>query len=434
VQDPIVHSDDSSASLVISWVLMIPLFYFASLGVLWFQSVESNHSGLGPFSSAFRTSTAGLESRAIVALVFLVVAVAVFSRMKAVIGLCRTGGVFVALVTLALASCAWSQYPATSLQAALYLALDTLFAFYLYRRFSHKQLLELFMMIGWICLIMGFTLALFFPQYGISNYEGEGAWRGISAQKNTCSLITTFLLPAAFCSPAATALSKISRVIYIVLSAFMILMTQSGTGKTVLACLLLYAIVMRNHNGLSRGYKRIKLLAGVAAGAALLFVYMSYFSEITYMLGKDPTLTGRTEIWKSVIPSVLKRPLLGYGYQAFWGGLQGESLNVWLVNRWAVSSVHNGYLEMWLGLGVVGLGLVIYSLVRALRNAFICLTAGESPSYTWYVSIVLLTIILSVDESGTIACVNELPWIMYTIACVGLSDGAKRIRLGLDHE
>ena len=126
--------------------------------------------------------------------------------------------------------------------------------------------------------------------------------------------------------------------------------------------------------------------------------------------------------------SAMKRPMLGYGYMGFWhGGIQGESFNVSVANNWAVSGAHNGFLNVWLTLGVLGIVLVLYSFMKALHDGIFCITNGGSPYFDWCLCIVLLTILHGMDETQIMAP-NDLTWILYILACIGLSEGVKRIR------
>ena len=103
----------------------------------------------------------------------------------------------------------------------------------------------------------------------------------------------------------------------------------------------------------------VAILLFVGLSAVVLFGAV-YYREILLLLGKDPTLTGRTGIWKLVIASAVKRPILGFGYRAFWTGLQGESAHLALTEGWSPTGAHNGFLDVWLNLGLVGLGIVFF--------------------------------------------------------------------------
>ena len=80
-----------------------------------------------------------------------------------------------------------------------------------------------------------------------------------------------------------------------------------------------------------------------------------------------PALTGRTGIWQTVLNEP-NNPLLGTGYASFW---LGERLQrIWaLYPRTPLLQAHNGYIEVYLNLGMVGVALLGGVLWTGLRNA-----------------------------------------------------------------
>jgi len=219
---------------------------------------------------------------------------------------------------------------------------------------------------------------------------------------------------------------------YISASVALVLMTQSGTGKVCLGFLLLYVIVMKALHMFSQNDRVIALLLVSALLLPLIFIGTAYSAEVAHLFGKDLTLSGRTEIWRATMISVLKRPVLGYGYMAFWRGFQGEAANVSFANGWASVYAHSGFMELLTTTGVVGLGVFLVSFLRAVRDAAIGLRGNASPYLEWSLCIVLLTIILNVDEV-TVMAPFHLLWILYIIACIGLAEISKSTRLGLDY-
>jgi O-antigen ligase len=410
---------------------MIPLFYFASQGTLWFQKAAANNSAdNGGFGRL-----AGAGSRENIAIAMAVFAFALMPMSQKLRGLCKSAiknKAISALVLLAMASCVWSQFPDASIKWSLCLAMNTLFAFYIYQRFDPGRQTKLMLLLGWICLVTSYIAVLFFPQFGLNLSSAKGAWEGIYIQKNLCSIMTVFLLSAAFYDRTTTFLSKGLRATYVCMSILFVLMTQSKTGLVLLSGLLVYVIVTRFAMSLRARDKAVTIIIGMTCFVIISVVGFLYSAEISFFLGKDPTLTGRTGIWQSAVMSIMKRPVAGYGYMAFWRGLQGESANASLANGWAVSSTHNGFLAIWLTLGALGLGLVLYSLLKSLKNSLLCMRAGNSPHLNWYACIVFLTIIVSLDEEQMMVP-NDLTWILYILASVGLAEGARRIRLGSNH-
>jgi exopolysaccharide production protein ExoQ len=428
-----IPTKQNISHLVLTWILMIPLFYFASMGNLWFESALKNDPLSFAGGNLVVTAPTSPSGQLISAMILGVTLLIMLPRVKSIVALSHEDKVFSSMALLALASCLWSQLPKSSLIYSLLLILNTIFGFYLCRRYDHEELQKIVRMIGWICFTFSILLALFFPSYGVDQSgSSEGGWRGMFPGKNPCAEMTVFLLSVAFFSPAATVLSRVLRIIYILLGTLIIVMSKSVTGYLLLGVLLVYVCGFWL---ISRFRRTDKIVISLIFGAVILAIVVLgsvYFRELTYLLGKDPTLTGRSNIWAAVMTSVMKRPILGYGYMAFWRGLQGESGNVSLASHWIVPHAHNGFLEVWLQLGIVGLALIGWSLSRAFKDMCTCLIA-KTPSYvSWYGCIVVLMMLYAVDEPPFLRF--GLIWILYIIACVGLVERATQIRLGMIHE
>jgi O-antigen ligase len=91
-------------------------------------------------------------------------------------------------------------------------------------------------------------------------------------------------------------------------------------------------------------------------------------------LGRDATLTGRTNIWDAVLSTDVN-PVLGTGYESFWLGPRLDQ--VWR-KAGAVNQAHNGYLEFYLNFGIMGLCLLGGLLIASY--AAICKRFTDSPS------------------------------------------------------
>ena len=109
--------------------------------------------------------------------------------------------------------------------------------------------------------------------------------------------------------------------------------------------------------------------------AAISNELFSVKSAVLEASGRDATLTGRTGIWQAVLSEPIN-PLFGTGYTAFWLGDRLQ--RIWaLFPRTPIIQAHNGYIEVYLNLGLVGLALLGGVLWTALRNARRRLLAAE---------------------------------------------------------
>ena len=82
-------------------------------------------------------------------------------------------------------------------------------------------------------------------------------------------------------------------------------------------------------------------------------------------MGKDPTLTDRTNVW-ALLVSVGESPLVGTGYESFWLGSRLHK--IWNVYTWKPFSSHNGYLEIYLNLGWMGVALLALVIATSYRK------------------------------------------------------------------
>jgi exopolysaccharide production protein ExoQ len=172
-----------------------------------------------------------------------------------------------------------------------------------------------------------------------------------------------------------------------------------------------------------------KFLLLVVAGSVIVAIPL-VLPTLLDILGKDASMSGRVPLWTSAFVSALKRPLLGYGYAAFWTGLQGESLNIFLSTHFLIYQAQNGLLEVWLEIGLVGVVLVIATFISALRNAVTCFRFGDPEAARWYVGMVVLTVVYNIDET-CFATAHSLSWLLYIVGCAGLWEESKRARLNL---
>jgi O-antigen ligase len=200
---------------------------------------------------------------------------------------------------------------------------------------------------------------------------------------------------------------------------------------TALIVVGLYAVFMAGLHVARRLESRAALALGMTFFLVALtcsYAGIPFVADALAGLGRDVTLTGRTEIWSALMPSIYQQPLLGYGFYAFWLGLTGESGNVIRTVHWFFGYAHNGMLEIVLQLGIVGLGLFLVTFVHAMKDAVNAYRARSS-GVDWYIGLIILTVLYNIDEA-TVVWPTDLLSILYVIACCGLSIAAKRLNAG----
>jgi exopolysaccharide production protein ExoQ len=136
------------------------------------------------------------------------------------------------------------------------------------------------------------------------------------------------------------------------------------------------------------------LMVGVIAlSVCALFVDPK---ELLPSIGRDATLTGRTGIWQAVLAQNTN-PLIGTGFESFWMGSRMEA--VWDLTEKGIQKAHNGYLEMYLNLGFVGLSLLAFVIVTGYLS---CMAVFRRNPHAGRIRLAFFTagLIYSLTEAG----------------------------------
>jgi exopolysaccharide production protein ExoQ len=145
------------------------------------------------------------------------------------------------------------------------------------------------------------------------------------------------------------------------------------------------------------------LLFALAAIFMLGALVFQNAAMVPAALSKDSTLTGRTELWALVLVAIGNHPWLGYGFDSFWQGLQGDSLTIIRGVGWLVPTAHNGYLDLLLGLGVVGAVLFLAPLLQMTVRAFRYLATESSSAGYFPIAFIVFWLIYNLNESALLA-------------------------------
>lgn len=116
----------------------------------------------------------------------------------------------------------------------------------------------------------------------------------------------------------------------------------------------------------------IVLVSMVVMSVGILFLGVS--PGALKAIGRNPTLTERTIIWSETL-NLVKNPIFGTGFETFWLGPRLDVM--WQLQPWRPNEAHNGYLEIFLNLGWVGVILLAFVLVMGYRGVFKAWRAGD---------------------------------------------------------
>jgi exopolysaccharide production protein ExoQ len=228
-----------------------------------------------------------------------------------------------------------------------------------------RRIVSILLVLTGTIMIINFLGVIFIPELALLP---EGMWKGLHMHKNSAGYFS-----------AISALlwlfighSRRSRWLLMCGVAWVIFLwfTHSRTCMAIFFIMLPLGIFFGR--GIRFGFDRRVILLLLWFGGLVfpLFIYLALNLWVGFFGNKnfsyiDLTFTGRTEIWQFVWKSILQSPFLGTGYGAFWA-IGDRSPALMRASEFVAqyTEAHNGYLDILVSLGTIGLLLTVAALVQ----------------------------------------------------------------------
>jgi exopolysaccharide production protein ExoQ len=230
---------------------------------------------------------------------------------------------------------------------------------------------------GFLLLPLSILLIKYYGDLGRNYRPGDfgSMWNttniGVTTDKNALGMIAMIFGLAALwqlvqlrrSSGAPRRWKRITAQVVLLVTALWIFRTANS--MTSVSCFMLGAtlLILTSFWGF---FRRPAVLATIVIAALCLSLVAVFIApNLLSVLGRDPTLTGRTEIWNLVL-GMTGNSLLGTGFESFWLGSRLQTM--WSIYWWHPNEAHNGYIEIFLDLGWMGVALLAVLLLTGLRN------------------------------------------------------------------
>lgn len=287
-----------------------------------------------------------------------------YNRLKRV----ETGGLLaIGLTLLMFASAFWSFDPRLSIREAIIYLSAVLGSIGIAANLEGDDFMD---MLAVACFWSALASVLLWLTSPANAMAGED-FRGIFSQKNVLGQAMAIGAIGCLHRLRIGRAKRISSLLMLAAVSAVAVASKSATSclTIVLCCGTDMFLSLSAKGGAGRA---LSLMAALLVLPAIIYVAISPDSLLE-MLGKDPTLTGRTEIWAYVLADIQQRPLLGWGYSAFWSLSNPAAFEIDDAVRWVVPQAHNGMLEILLNLGYVGAAYFAFVLLRNFFLGFRCL-------------------------------------------------------------
>jgi exopolysaccharide production protein ExoQ len=317
----------------------------------------------------------------------------------------------------------WSVSPADTLRRIVALSLTTTFALYLAVRFDTLTVVKLMAIAFGIDAIGSAVIALGFPAIGVCHdAEYPGAWRGVFASKN--QLGAMMLIECLGLSLLYLAERRRFYLFALATAFALLLLSTSKTPLFIMLSLVPALALVRRFFYHPRGFEQLLALA-LSLTAIVLLLGSTMIGTILELFGRDATLTGRTDIWYLSWDAIQRRYWTGYGYGAFWSNPYGPASDIWDTLNWRVPSSHSGLLELWLGLGLIGVTLFGGFLLRSLSEVLARARQGSCEESLWRLGYFLIFVVHAITEPEAMAQ-TSVSWALFVAVAVSAAPARSR--------
>lgn len=355
------------------------------------------------------------ERRYLFGTAYALAALLCLRRSREAIGLLKQSWPYLILLLYMAASAAWSLFP-LKVMIVLGHAVGTVavvLATVMAVRTHPGSLYRALALVGGLILLASVGVVIGAPERGVMTVGGTVRWVGLTAHPNTLGLV------ALITAWAATAV-----------------LLQPGNRRARIPCVLAIGIAgvsVYGANSVTAGVLCLAVVTGMPFLAWLLeraadqrvmvtillfclilvmaFIVNLLIPEIVAselflrIVGRSPTLTGRTELWEVAYAAIRKKPLMGWSFDSLQSlGGAGSS---------RIYQFHNGYLDVLVRGGWLGLSLVIWLVVLAARRLVRVVTVSTR---IWAPLAMLFIVVLlhNITEASLVQSPGAL-WLLFTL-------------------
>lgn len=285
------------------------------------------------------------------------------------------------IIGWAILSVFWSQVPALTIRRSAILVLATLYGLLLAIRYPPATVLRLIGSAMAIIVVSSLIAIGLGAPGAIMGYPHPGAWRGIMYHKNALGRICVLALIVFGVLMYQTTMPwRIGWGVLIAGCAGLIVGAQSATAVVILVIIILAWMVLIPFSMASRREQVQTTMIGLGIAAPTGYLLWSYSEDIAQLLNRDLTLTGRLPLWQALLPIGWKQALTGYGFGAFWtdpSRMMDVDIALMRLRFWWAVQAHNGYIDVWLELGIVGVCMVSALLIFIVQYSTLCIRTNQ---------------------------------------------------------
>jgi exopolysaccharide production protein ExoQ len=252
-----------------------------------------------------------------------------------------------------------------------------------------------------------------------------GRIQGLQGNSNLLAVLALLALVVTAVQASAGQVTKNAARVGIAASVLALVLTRSAT---TIACAVAVALVLLLVTTLRRTpVERRGRVHGTAAALALLAAGAVVLARqpLLSLAGRSGDLTGRTDIWAAVLDLGVQHPVVGWGWVSYWIPISEPFTDLAERNGVVYLQAHDAYLDVWFQLGWIGLVLFLLVVAGVLLRAWSWATdrrvlgvGREAPWSALDLLPVLLLALLLVHGLAESRLIVEWGWALFVVVVV----------------
>ncbi|MCK8786197.1 O-antigen ligase family protein [Roseomonas sp. NAR14] len=355
----------------------------------------------------------------------------IYAPRNMLAALLPSGMLFVYLVPLMeLSSAYWSMVPDLTVRNSIQVILTVALTLMLVNLVNARQFIRCLFFV----MVVVALLSIAQNNYDMDGMTGRVNWTGIYHNKNTMSLIGYYLITTSLTILLSRREKLIMRLMCLgaMVGGMAICISARTVGMWICILASFCIIIAITWVGsMPRKYLtstvEMVTVGAIVVGTALAIFVMQNAEFFLRLVNKDPTLTGRTLLWFHAARLVDNYPILGYGFSSFWVQGNPPAEDMWRllsIPGRAGFSFHSLFWEFWITLGVVGLALIGYTLLRAVILIFRWIRVAPSATSGFYLASLVMVLITETQAVDLFGAFNG----MYVLFIVSLGFARQQLR------
>lgn len=398
--------------------LWIPLIWLVASTTRLIQILfpTANFSA-GPGVPSIERAIEGNPTSRMIFLVLILAAVIVLIKRRAALAACirANRGIYL-LYAYMLLSITWTSFPEVAFKRYIKMLGCLFMAFLVASEKDHQKALEhIFRRYIVVCL----ALSLFYVKtdrsigYMIS-VHGDHFMAGIANHKNDLGILAVYSL-VFLVMRALRFWPAINYYDAALLLVDIYFLTRARSMTALVLAFLGVALILGLK--IAGSFRRIAILIGISLIVTLPILTITMNSPGSVVsgaffssTGKDATLTGRIPLWKDLVRFGRKDLVFGSGYESYWIRYYKE---IWAKWTFLPVSAHNGFVEVLLNLGLIGLVIMLVVISKSV-SLLSSRSSLSRPNGHWDLTVLILFIISNLTESWMITM--SLGWNLFLMA------------------